>query len=54
VKAMREREKRGKERVGPCTIITYVRQADTLADDHKRIGLRGGRDALCSSGGRRT
>jgi hypothetical protein len=44
----REREKQEKERVGPGTIPTYVHQADTLADDHKRVGLRGGHGALCS------
>jgi hypothetical protein len=45
---MREREKQEKEKVGPGTIPTYVHQADTLADDHKRVGLRGGHGDLCS------
>jgi hypothetical protein len=49
-----EREKREKERLGPGTIPAYVRQADTSADDHKRVGLRGGRGALCLSATRQT
>jgi hypothetical protein len=49
----REREKWKKERVGPV-ILTYVRRADTSADEHKRVGLRGGRGALCLSATRRT
>jgi hypothetical protein len=49
-----EREKREKERSGPDTIPAYVRRADTSADDHKQVGLRGGRDALCSLVIRRT
>jgi hypothetical protein len=49
----REREKWKKERAGPV-ILTYVRRADTSADEHKRVGLRGGRGALCSSATRRT
>jgi hypothetical protein len=44
----REREKREKERARPG-ILAYVRRADTSADEHKLAGLRGGRDALCSS-----
>jgi hypothetical protein len=54
VEVMCEREKREKERVGPDTIPTYVRQADTSADEHKRAGLPGGRGALCSSATQRT
>jgi hypothetical protein len=46
VEAMREREKREQERVGPGTIPACVRRADTLADDHKRVGIPGGRGAL--------
>jgi hypothetical protein len=38
---MREREKQAKERVGPG-ILSYVHQADTSADEHKRAGLCGG------------
>jgi hypothetical protein len=51
VKAMREREreKREKERAGAGTIPAYVRRADTSANEYKRVGLRGGRGALCSS-----
>jgi hypothetical protein len=49
VEAMREREKRKKERVDPGTIPAYVRRDDTSADDHKWIDLRGGRDVLYSS-----
>jgi hypothetical protein len=49
VEAMREREKWEKERAGPGTIPAYVGQADTSADEDKRAGLHGGRDALCSS-----
>jgi hypothetical protein len=45
---MREREKREKERAGPG-ILAYVRQTDTSADEHKRVDLRGGHGALCSS-----
>jgi hypothetical protein len=44
-----EREKREKKRAGPGTILAYVHRADTSADDHKRVGLRGSRGALCSS-----
>jgi hypothetical protein len=54
VEAMREREKREKERAGPVTIAAYVHQAYTSADDHKRVGLRGGRGTLCSSATQRT
>jgi hypothetical protein len=49
-----EREKREKERAGPGTIPAYVHRADTSADDHKRVGLRGSRGALCPSATRRT
>jgi hypothetical protein len=49
VEAMREREKRKKERVDPGTIPAYVRRDDTSVDDHKWVDLRGGHDALCSS-----
>jgi hypothetical protein len=49
VKAMREREKREKERAGAGTIPAYVCRADTSANEYKRAGLRGGRGALCSS-----
>jgi hypothetical protein len=42
----REREKREKERAGPV-ILAYVHWADTSADEHKRVGLRDGRGALC-------
>jgi hypothetical protein len=49
VEAMRERDKQEKEKADPCTIPAYVHQADTLADDHKRVGLRGAHGALCSS-----
>jgi hypothetical protein len=45
----REREKREKEIVGSGTIPTYVRRADTSADELKQASLRGGRDTLCSS-----
>jgi hypothetical protein len=48
VEEMREREMREKERAGPG-ILAYVHRADTLADEHKRDGLHGGRGALCSS-----
>jgi hypothetical protein len=41
-----EREKREKEKVGPVTIPTYVRQTDISADEHKRASLRGGRGTL--------
>jgi hypothetical protein len=44
-----EREKREKEMAGLGTIPAYVRRADTLANEHKRAGLRGGRGTLCSS-----
>jgi hypothetical protein len=44
----REREA-GERKGGPGTIPAYVHQADTLADDHKWVGLHGGHDALCSS-----
>jgi hypothetical protein len=44
----REREKREKERAGPG-ILAYVRRADTSADEHKWVDLRGGHGALCSS-----
>jgi hypothetical protein len=54
VEAMREREKLEKERAGPVTIAAYVHQAYTSADDHKRVGLRGGRGTLCSSATQRT
>jgi hypothetical protein len=49
MEAMREREKREKERSGPGNIPGYVHRADTSADDHKRVGLCDGRGALCSS-----
>jgi hypothetical protein len=48
-----EREKREKERAGP-NILAYVRWADTSTDEHKRAGLRGDCDALCSSATQRT
>jgi hypothetical protein len=50
----REREKQEKERVGPGTIPAYVRRADTSANEHKRVSLRGGRDTLCLSATRQT
>jgi hypothetical protein len=53
VEEMREREKRGKERVGPG-ILAYVRRADTSADKRKRAGLRGGYGTLCSLATRQT
>jgi hypothetical protein len=49
VEAMREIEKQEKKRVGPGTIPAYVRRADTSADEHKPVGLRGGCGTLCSS-----
>jgi hypothetical protein len=54
VEAMREREKHEKERAGPGTIPTYVRRANTSADEHKQVGLRNGCGALCSSATRLT
>jgi hypothetical protein len=54
VEAMREREKREKERAGAGTIPAYVHRVDTSADDHKRVGLRGDSGALCSFATRRT
>jgi hypothetical protein len=42
----REREKREIERVGPDTVPTYVRWANTSVDKHKRSGLRGCRWCL--------
>jgi hypothetical protein len=53
VEEMREREKRGKERVGPG-ILAYVCRADTSADKRKRAGLRGGYGTLCSLATRQT
>jgi hypothetical protein len=44
-----EKEKREKERSDLGTIPTYIRRTDTSADDHKRVGLRGGLGAFCSS-----
>jgi hypothetical protein len=44
---VREREA-GERKGGPDTIPAYVRRANTSADDHKQVGLRGGRGALCS------
>jgi hypothetical protein len=41
VEAMREREKREKERAGSGTIPAYICWADTSADEHKQAGLRG-------------
>jgi hypothetical protein len=51
---VREREKREKERASPGTIPAYVHWANTSADDHKQVGLRGSRGALCSSAKLRT
>jgi hypothetical protein len=38
----------GERKGGSGTIPAYVRRADTSANDHKRVGLRGGHGALCS------
>jgi hypothetical protein len=44
-----EREKQEKEKAGPGTILAYVHQTDTSADEHKQAGLRGDRGTLCLS-----